>query len=134
MKKVLFILMIGFVFLLSSCQFSSHGELFDNEDKMVASGDTYSFLGMVENKNDIRFKRFSGIYTLHVYREDEDFILDITTDIESGRFKFFIVNKDDEITLLNEGKNVIISDGSRIRLRIAGDDAVGSMTFSIKTT
>ena len=134
MKKVLFILMIGFVLLLSSCQFSSHGELFDNEEKMVATGDTYSFLGKVEHKNDIKFKRFSGIYTLHVYREDEDFILDINLEIESGRFKCFLVNNDDEITLLNEGENIIWSDGSRIRLRIAGDDAVGSMTFSIKSS
>lgn len=131
MKKVILVLCICLAFVLSSCQFSAHGELFDNEDKMVATGDTYSFLGMLYKNDSISFKRFSGIYTLQSINEDNNFILTIDQDITSGRFKCFLVTHDDEIIELVEGDNMITADGSRMRLRVAGDNAVGKMSFSI---
>lgn len=124
--------MISIVLMLSSCQFSSHGELFDDEEKWVAQGDTYSFLGKYETNDSISFKRFSGIYTLQSITEDHDFILNIDLDITSGRFKCFLVTTDDEIIELVTGDQLITADGSRLRLRIAGDDAVGEIHFTIK--
>lgn len=132
MKKLSFIMVLCLTLMMSSCQFSKHGEIFDDEDKMVAEGDTFSFLGRYETNQFVSFKRFSGIYTLKRITEDDDFVLNIDFDITSGRFKCFLVTKDDEIIELTEGDNMIQSDGSRLRLRIAGDNAVGEMRFTIQ--
>ncbi len=118
--------------ILSSCQFSTHGELFDSEEKLIAQADTYSFLGKLENDGHMKFKRFSGIYTLKSINESNQFTLNLNLEIESGRFKCFLVTNDDQIIELNEGDNHIPSDGSRLRLRIAGDEAKGELSFTIK--
>ncbi|MDY0075053.1 MAG: hypothetical protein RBR75_04205 [Acholeplasmataceae bacterium] len=134
MKKLVFILVFSLVLSLSACQFSAHGALFDEEDRWVASGDTYSFLRALHTSNKISFGRFSGIYTIKRIESDGSFDIKIELDISSGRFQCFLVTKDDEIILLEEGDNHIDSDGSTMRLRIAGDDAKGSMKYTITNT
>jgi hypothetical protein len=132
MKKVYLILvMMCMVLGLSACQFSTHGELYDDEDRMVATGDTYSFLGKYSDSDSISFRRFSGIYTLKRIDRDDDFTMTIDMDIDLGRFKCFLVDEDDQIIELVQGENLITSYVGKLRLRIAGDDAKGNMSFVI---
>ncbi|RJX24401.1 MAG: hypothetical protein C4537_06415 [Acholeplasma sp.] len=117
-------------FMLTACNFSEHGELFDNDEKMLATGDTYSFLGMVERNDSIEFNRFSGIYTLRSFDHDGELTIVVSTDISSGRFKVIIVSDLDGIIELQEGTNQLILQDNRARLRVVGDDAKGSMSYS----
>jgi hypothetical protein len=118
---------------LSACNFSAYGQLYDDEEKMMATGDTYSFLGMVETNDSIEFNRFSGIYTLKSFNVNGPVTIDIEMNINSGRFKVILVSDDDGIQELSEGINQITVVDDRARLRIVGDDAKGSLDFSIQT-
>lgn len=130
-KLVLFVLVCFVLFGLSACQFSEHGELYDNEDRLVATGDTYSFLGKYYTHDEITFKRFSGIYTLKSITQDDPFRITINMDISNGKFKCFLVDENDQLIELVQGDNEISSYVGRLRLRIAGDDARGKMSFTI---
>lgn len=131
MKKTGILCMLFMVSLiLSACNFSEHGELFDNEEKMMDTGDTYSFLGMVELNNSIEFNRFSGIYTLRSLDVNGVMTIVISTDISNGQFKVIIVSDLDGIIELQEGSNQLTLLDDIVRLRIVGDDAKGSMSYS----
>ncbi len=134
MKKVVGILVVCILVLtLSACNFSAHGELYDDEDRMMATGDTYSFLGMIELNDSIEFNRFSGIYTLKSFNVNGTLTIDLDMNITSGRFKVILVSDDDGIQELVEGINQVTLIDDRARLRIVGDDAKGSLDFSIET-
>lgn len=125
-------LMVALMTLLSSCQFSTYGTVFDKEDKLIATGDSYSFIGMVHNQDHLQFKRFSGVYTIQQFSEADSFIINIDMNISQGRFKCIIITDKDEIINLQEGDNFIPSNGSSMRLRVAGDDARGEVFYTIK--
>ncbi|HAX02412.1 MAG: hypothetical protein A2Y45_03940 [Tenericutes bacterium GWC2_34_14] len=132
MKKVVILLfMLLSVLTLSSCQFSTHGEIYDDINKWTSSGDTYSFLGRYETNNEISFNRFSGLYTIKSFTEENDFTVTIDLSISSGRFSCFIVTENDEIIELVDGINTITSQSGRMRLRMVADDAKGSISYSI---
>lgn len=132
MKKVLLLLVVGTLLLsLSACQFSQHGELYDDENRMVATGDTYSFLGKYNDNDSISFRRFSGIYTLKRIDMEDDFIVTLDMNIDLGRFKCFLVDEEDQIIELIQGDNLITSYVGKLRLRIAGDDAKGNMSYTV---
>ena len=132
MKKVVVLLFIFLsVLVLSSCQFSSHGEIYDDEYQWTASGDTYSFLGRYESNNNISFKRFSGLYTIERFTQEEDFIITINQDILSGQFMCFIVTEDYEIIELVDGENQIKNQRGTFRMRMVANDAKGSISYTI---
>jgi len=130
MKKWLVLLVVMFSgIMLSGCTFSEHGAIYDDEERWVLVGDTYSFLGKYYHDQEITFKRFSGIFTLDRMDADEDVTITIEQSISSGRFTCIIVTEDDEIIILNEGVNLIPASDGKMRLRIIGDDAKGSLSF-----
>lgn len=116
---------------LVGCQFSEHGELYDNQDRWTQSGDTYSFLGMVESEHTIRFNRFSGLFTLKRWQEEGEWTITLDHTINQGLFQCFLVTGDDEVILLEEGLNVISAHVGYYRLRIVGKDAKGNLTYTI---
>lgn len=132
MKKWLVLLVVLFTgVMLSGCTFSEHGAIYDDEERWVLVGDTYSFLGKYYHDQEITFKRFSGIFTLDRMDADEDVTISIKQSISSGRFTCIIVTEDDEIIRLHDGANLIEASGGKMRLRIIGDDAKGSLSFKL---
>ena len=132
MKKWLVLLVVLFTgVMLSGCTFSEHGAIYDDEERWVLVGDTYSFLGKYYHNQEITFKRFSGIFTLDRMDADEDVTITIEQSISSGRFTCIVVTEDDEIIRLHDGANLIEASGGKMRLRIIGDDAKGSLSFKI---
>ncbi len=134
MKKLSIFIMIFLMSLsLSACNFSEHGALYDDEERMLATGDTYSFLGKIEMNHSIEFNRFSGIYTLKSINVNGTITINVAMNITSGRFKVILVSDDDGIIELVEGENQLTLIDDRARLRIVGDDAKGSLDYSIET-
>lgn len=132
MKKIAGLLLIlMLVMTLYGCQFSEHGDIYDDESRWTQSGDTYSFLGMVETNDHISFKRFSGIFTLKRWTVDGEWIITIDQEIDQGQFKCFLVTEDDEVIELFEGENIIPAHEGRYRLRIVANDAKGSLSYTI---
>lgn len=132
MKKAVVLMFIFLsVLTLSSCQFSTHGEIYSDVSQWTQSGDTYSFIGKYESNNEISFNRFSGLYTLHSFTKEDEFTLTIDLDISSGLFSCFIVTENDEIIGLVDGQNVISEFSGRFRLRIVANDAKGSISYTI---
>ena len=135
MKKVsLMVVMIVLSILLTSCDFSEHGALFDDEEKMMALGDTYSFLGKVETHDSISFQRFSGIYTIQSFTIDGPFTIDIKMNMSKGQFKVILVSEEDGIIEVEEGLSTITLIDHQVRLRMVGNDAAGSLDFNIQTS
>lgn len=134
MKKLSMMIMIFLMSLsLSACNFSEHGALYDDEERMLATGDTYSFLGKIEVNNSIEFNRFSGIYTLKSINVNGTITIHVAMNMTSGRFKVILVSDDDGIIELDEGENQLTLIDDRARLRIVGDDAKGSLDYSIES-
>lgn len=134
MKKMgIFCMILCLSMVLSACNFSEYGALYDQEEKLMAQGDTYSFLGMVETNQSIEFRRFSGIYTLSTIHVETSISIDLSMEISSGRFKVIIVSDLDGIIELEEGINQLTLLDDQVMLRIVGDDAKGSISFTMET-
>lgn len=132
MKRTIRILLfISLILTLYGCEFTAHGEIYDDESRWTQSGDTYSFLGMVETNHDISFKRFSGIFTLKRWTVDGEWTITINQAMDQGQFRCILVTEDDEIIVLNQGENIISAHEGRYRLRIVANNAKGSLSYTI---
>jgi hypothetical protein len=132
MKKGLCLLfMIVMVITICGCQFSEHGDIYHDETRWTQSGDTYSFMGMLETNGSIQFSRFSGLFTLKRWQQLESFTLTLDMDITQGQFQCFLVTEDNDILLLDEGNNYVASHEGFYRLRIVANEAKGQLTYTI---
>ena len=123
--------------LLSGCNTSSY----NNKDAIIADEDSYTYRkcndeGSSDSSLNREFTGFSGKDTVWTLESETktDISINLSTDLEKGKFKVLLVTSNDDIEILLEGegtKNETIEiEAGTSRIIIVGDDASGICQIS----
>ena len=123
--------------LLSGCNTSSY----NNKDAIIADEDSYTYRkcndeGSSDSSLNREFTGFSGKDTVWMLESETktDISINLSTDLEKGKFKVLLVTSNDDIEILLEGegtKNETIEiEAGTSRIIIVGDDASGICQMS----
>ena len=136
--SILFLLVsICMVGLLSGCNTSAY----NNKNAIIADEDSYTYRksndeGSTDSSLNREFAGFSGkdtIWTLEAETKT-DISINLSTDLEKGKFKVLLVTNNDDIEILLEGEGTkdetIEIEAGTPRIIIVGDDASGICQIS----
>jgi len=142
-KNSLILIIVLIVLLFNGCADinSYQKSIYDDASKISAMGDSYSFVSRIGNFNNnnfsISFKGFSGKQTLWklTAKEDCTSILDLKTEIESGKFKICLININKEVIPIEEGTKdeaitIDIQKGDNY-ITIVGNEASGKVDLAV---
>ncbi|WP_157261263.1 hypothetical protein [Paenibacillus wynnii] len=137
--KVIILLLV--LFCLGGCDSGTQGVIFENEDRLKESGDSYSFSNKVgeitSEQGQVEFSGFSGVYTALYLNSTSDTTTQIMISgkIRRGDFKLIQITADHQLITLWEGEGnkdmsitVPAGEGS---IKWVGRNAAGHITMKL---
>lgn len=135
------ILLILLISLISGCSplNSYQAGIYDDDAKIARQGDSYTFgnrLGSIkETSLELEFSGFYGKQTVKEFQVETQHVvkLKITIKLTSGKFKVCLIDADDKVTILAEGRSegtydVPLKEG-RNAIAIVGKNANGEVSM-----
>ncbi len=144
MKKILFIIALGVVFIFNGCSSVSNEQknIYSDNILIQKDGDSFSFFNRTGDQNDskldITYSKFYGaetIWKINVEKQG-DLKFDINSVVDNGKFKGVLISEEGEITTIFEGEkegvhNVVLSEG-KYKFKIVGNDSTGKVRVELK--
>lgn len=146
MKKLL--LVICFIFLLTSCKAMSINEIEDKngvddyslvqltDDDVIKSTSSISIISIYSNTNkggSARIERFSGVKKLATLTKKDKITVDF--EVTSGNAVLCIVSKSEILYYFEvnkENQEYLIDTNEKIYLKLAGESAKVKITYTIE--
>ena len=138
-KRITIFLLVSIcmVGLLSGCNTSSY----NNKDAIIADEDSYTYRqcndeGSSDSSLNREFAEFSGKDTVWTLEAETKTVISInlSTDLEKGKFKVLLVTSNDNIEIILEGEGTkdetIEIDAGTSRIIIVGENASGICQIS----
>lgn len=115
--------------------------IYNNEEKIVSKGDSYSYLRRKleseENNMNFKFVEFTGIDTAYTIESTKEGIIKLQYDSEilDGEFKILLITPKNEIVNILSGNskgdiNIKIESGQS-KIRIVGYKSTGSFKMNV---
>ncbi len=137
MKKIFAVLMMS-LFVLTGCVYVSDNKMiYDNQEKIVAEGDTYTYIDRLGDVFDdsaaLEVKGFYGTDTIFTFENKQELSITVIQVVTKGRFKVVLIDPQDEITILNGTSTIVLSPG-KYRIKLVGENAYATIdiNFSIE--
>lgn len=128
-------LIIGLLFMcmllaLSGCVITTDkSEIYDDFNRIVKQGDSYSYLEKLGDIDALEFKDFSGMETVMYIEEKSILTLEVDYDVDKGKFKIVLISPEQEIISLRHGVHELNLDMKKYRIKIVGDHAYGHVSI-----
>ena len=146
-RAVLFITILVLLSSLVGCSVDQNlKSLYNDNKKIAATGDSYSFMNRVGDTKDktieVKYSKFYGDETIWIFDvvKQGEIKVDFDSSIDSGKFKVVMITPLDEVVNVFEhqkdegsqqGRSTISADLGRYRLKIIGDNASGEFKMEV---
>ena len=141
-RSIKTIILLIVLLCLGGCGSGNQGKIYENEDRLKESGDSYSFSNKVgevtQEQGDVEFSGFSGVYTAWYLTSTSDTTTQIMISgkIKRGDFKLVQITADDQLITLWEGEgnkdmSITIPEGES-SIKWVGRNAAGHITMKLK--
>ena len=104
--------------------------MFDSDDQIRASGDSYYYADRIGSTLSFSFRSFTGSETLASYSSGETYLVEVSYAINQGRFKVVWIEGED-IYILDNGEHSLSVLEGNARLKVVGDNAQGSVSIEV---
>ncbi len=146
-KKIVMIIVAVFILVIGmktgdgiTKALYSNDNIYNDDSKIIQSGDTYSYTNQVYNRSENSIKmsfKLSGMETLWEVETTQDTFIDIEYDahIKDGNLKLVMIHEDNTIeTILDQSGNELVSIPIKKglnRIKIVGKSAHAELNFEI---
>jgi len=104
--------------------------MYDSNDYIQASGDSYYYQDRVGSTLSFSFRSFTGSETLLSYPVAQDCRVEVDYEVLQGRFKVVWI-QGDELAELTMGEHLLVVSRNGARLKVVGDHAQGSVSIEV---
>lgn len=140
-KKVISVIGVVIIFILAisaairyGLKIDDKGKLFDDDQYIIAEGTSFSFFSKTGSDDQLQFEKFSGTYLLDSFAGGSEIEIDLSIQINQGRFKVVLIDPNDQIFDLTNGINKISTIIGEYRIKMVGDNAYGSIVMDIEVS
>lgn len=104
----LFCAVIATVCLLVGCTFNPMVAIYDNDEKIASTTNSYNLIGieqtLVKEQFTASVNKMEGMDTIWTFESEEDKVVDITykINVSSGKMKLVLINPEDEVVTIAE--------------------------------
>jgi hypothetical protein len=140
-KKVISVIGVVIIFILAisaairyGFKIDDKGKLFDDDQYIIAEGTSFSFFSKTGSDDQLQFEKFSGTYLLDSFADGSEIEIDLSIQINKGRFKVVLIDPNDQIIDLTSGINKISTITGEYRIKMVGDNAYGSIVMDIEVS
>ena len=104
--------------------------MYDSNDHIQTSGDSYYYQDRVGSTLSFSFRSFTGSETLLSYPVAQDLRVEVDYEVLQGRFKVVWI-QGDELVELTMGEHLLVVSSDGARLKVVGDHAQGSVSIEV---